>query len=158
MALNNIPIESYLPGIRESGGLFSNLPTRVDYSPTSASTINATATATAAQVASQYITSTSAAATTITLPTGTALGNYMEATQGLSFYLFIDNSAGANTVTVAVNTNAVQSDWDNQITAATASVTPATVTPLTIASGTSGVGVYRITFTSATAYVFSRVA
>jgi cytoskeletal protein CcmA (bactofilin family) len=36
--------------------------------------INATATATAAEVATGYITSTSAAGTTITLPTGTLLG------------------------------------------------------------------------------------
>ena len=94
----------------------------------------------------------------MTMPTGTALGTAMNASSGTTFLLMIDNTAGANTVTMAVNTNAVQSDWDNQITTATASVTPATVTPLTITSGVSGIGVYRIMFTSATAYVFSRVA
>src|ERR1035437_1694348 len=64
--------------------------------------INATATATAAQVASGYITSTSAAATTITLPTGTLLGTALGAAQGTIFELYIDNTAGANTVTMAV--------------------------------------------------------
>src|ERR1700694_1866193 len=69
--------------------------------------INATATATAAQVASGYITSTSAAATTITLPTGTLLGAALGATQGTTFDLWIDNTAGANTVTIAVAVNGV---------------------------------------------------
>jgi hypothetical protein len=120
--------------------------------------VNSSATLTAAQVASGYITTTSASPVTMTMPTGTLLGAQVNAVQGTTLELYIDNTAGANTVTVAVGTNAVQSDWDNQITTATASVTPATVTPLTIASGTSGIGRYTITFSSSTAYVFSRSA
>ena len=115
-----------------------------------ANAINATATATAAQVAAGYITSTSAAATTITLPTGTALGSAIGATKGTVLDLFIDNTAGANTVTIAVNTNAILS------TAATD--TAGSFGDLTVASGATGVARYTIMFSSATAYVFTRTA
>jgi hypothetical protein len=112
--------------------------------------INATADATAAQVASGYITSTSAAATTITLPTGTALGNAIGAAKGTVLDLFIDNTAGANTVTIAVNTNAILS---------TAAVdTAGSFGDLTVASGATGLARYTIMFSSATAYVFTRTA
>ena len=151
----DVTIESMLPGAKIVGAINTTLPSVTDLSPVS---VPATATLTTAQVMNQYITTTSASAVTMTMPTGTALGTAMNASSGTTFLLMIDNTAGANAVTMAVNTNAVQSDWDNQITAATASVTPATVTPLTITSGVSGIGVYRITFSSATAYVFSRVA
>jgi len=117
---------------------------------TSNNAINATATATAAQVATGYITSTSAAATTITLPTGTALGNLLGATQGTSLDLYIDNTAGANTVTVAVNTNAILSS--------AAADTAGSFGDLTIASGATGVARYTIMFSSPTAYVFTRTA
>lgn len=123
-----------------------------------AAAVNTSATLTAAQVAGGYITTTSAAGVTMTMPTGTLLGAQVTAVRGMVLELYIDNTAGANTVTMAVGTNAVQSDWDNQITTATASVTPAAITPLTIASGTSGFARYTIMFASATAYVFSRTA
>jgi len=54
--------------------------------------INATATATAAQVITGYITSTSAAATVITLPTGTLLGAALSATAGTVMDLYVDNT------------------------------------------------------------------
>ncbi len=115
-----------------------------------ANAINATATATAAQVASGYITSTSAAGTTITLPTGTALGNAIGATKGTVLDLFIDNTAGASTVTIAVNTNAILS---------TAAVdTAGSFGDLTVAAGVTGLARYTIMFSSATAYVFTRTA
>jgi len=120
--------------------------------------INATATATADQVATGYITSTSAAATTITLPTGTLLGARLGAKAGTMFDLLVDNTAGANVVTIAVGTNAIQATGDLEITAATASVTPTTVTPLTIPSGVTGISCFRFMFSSATAYAFSRCA
>jgi len=113
--------------------------------------INATATATAAQVATGYITSTSAAATTITLPTGTLLGAQLGATQGTVLDLFIDNTAGANTVTVAVATNGI-------LSAAAAAGSAAGAGLLTVPSGVTGVGCFRIMFSSPTAYVFSRIA
>lgn len=120
--------------------------------------INATATATADQVATGYITSSSASATTITLPTGTLLGQRLGAKRGTVFNLYVDNTAGANPVTMAVATNGVQSNFDLEITAATASVTPAAITPLTVPSGTTGLARYTLVFSSATAYVFTRTA
>ena len=113
--------------------------------------INSTATATAAQVKSGYITSTSAAATTITLPTGTLLGTALGAVQGTIFDLTIDNTAGANTVTIAVAVNGI-------ISAAATAGSAAGAGLLTVPSGVTGQGVFRLMFSSATAYTFSRIA
>ena len=121
---------------------------RITHATTSA--INATATATAAEVATGYITSTSAAATTITLPTGTALGAAIGAARGTVFDLYVDNTAGANTVTIAVNTNAILST--------AAADTAGSFGDLTVASGATGLARYTIMFSSATAYVFTRTA
>ena len=118
--------------------------------PTTAA-INATATATAAEVATGYITSTSAAATTITLPTGTLLGAAISATRGTTLDLFVDNTAGASTVTMAVATNGI-------LSAAAAAGSGAGAGLLTVPSGVTGIGCFRIMFSSATAYVFSRIA
>jgi len=112
--------------------------------------INATATATAAQVATGYITSTSAAATTITLPTGTLLGAQLGAKQGTVFNLYVDNTAGASTVTMAVATNGIESDAAN--------TTAASFGQLTVAAGATGIGRFTIMFSSATTYVFTRTA
>ena len=90
-----------------SGPVVSQNGFITDHTPGSANAVNATGTATAAQVASGYITSTSAAATVITLPTGTLLGAAVSATQGTVLDLFIDNTAGANTVTIAVASHIV---------------------------------------------------
>ena len=117
---------------------------------TTANAINATATATAAQVASGYITSTSAAATTITLPTGTLLGRALGAVKGTTLDLFIDNTAGASTVTVAVATNGILST--------AAADTAGSFGDLTIAAGATGIGRFTIMFSSPTAYVFTRTA
>ena len=118
--------------------------------PTTAA-VNATATATAAEVATGYITSTSAAATTITLPTGTLLGAALGATAGTTLDLFVDNTAGANTVTIAVAVNGI-------LSAAAAAGSGAGAGLLTVANGVTGIGCFRIMFSSATAYVFSRIA
>ena len=112
--------------------------------------INATATATAGEVASGYITSTSAAATTITLPTGTLLGAELNAVKGTVMDLFIDNTAGANTVTIAVAVNGILSTG--------AADTAGSFGDLTIASGVTGLARYTIMFSSPTAYVFTRTA
>ena len=112
--------------------------------------INATATATAAQVATGYITSTSAATTAITLPTGTLLGAALSAAKGTIFDLYIDNTAGANTVTIVVAVNGILS------TAAADS--GASFGDLTVASGVTGLARYTLMFSSATAYVFTRTA
>jgi len=117
--------------------------------PTTAA-INATATATAAQVATGYITSTSAAPTTITLPTGTLLGAALGATAGTIMDLYVDNTAGASTVTIAVATNGIKSDAAN--------TTAASFGQLTVASGATGLARFTIMFSSATAYAFTRTA
>lgn len=115
-----------------------------------ASAINSSATATAAQVATGYITSTSAAPTTITLPTGTLLGTALGAAGGTSFKLIVDNTAGASTVTIAVAVNGILSDAAN--------TTAASFGQLTVASGVTGIGEFTIMFSSATAYAFTRTA
>lgn len=117
--------------------------------PTTAA-IDSTATATAAQVATGYITSTSAAATTITLPTGTLLGAALGATKGTVIDLYIDNTGGANTVTLAVATNGILST--------AAADTAGSFGDLTVAAGATGLARFTIMFSSATAYVFTRTA
>ena len=115
-----------------------------------ANAINATATATAAQVVAGYITSTSVAATAITLPTGTLLGAALGATQGTALDLYIDNTAGASTVTIVVAVNGILSS--------AAADTPGSFGDLTIAAGVTGLARFTIMFSSATAYVFTRTA
>lgn len=112
--------------------------------------INATATATAAQVATGYITSTSAAATSITLPTGTLLGAALGAVQGTIHELYIDNTAGASTVTMVVAVNGILSS--------AAADTAGSFGDLTIASGVTGQARFTLMFSSATAYTFTRTA
>ncbi len=114
----------------------------------SPASIPATATATAGQVASGYILTTSAAATTITLPTGTLLGAELNAVAGTCMDLFIDNTGGANTVTIAVAVNGILST--------AAADTAGSFGDLTVASGATGLARYTIMFSSPTAYVFTR--
>jgi len=112
--------------------------------------INATATATAAQVAIGYITSTSVAATAITLPTGTLLGAALSAAKGTIFDLYIDNTGGASAVSIVAAVNGILS---------TAGVdTPGSFGDLTVAAGVTGLARYTLMFSSATAYVFTRTA
>ena len=120
------------------------------HQPTALNAINTTGTATAAQVADGYITSTSVGAVTITLPTGTDLGAAIGASRGTVLDLFIDNTAGASTVTVAVNTNAVLSS--------AAVDTAGSFGDLTIAAGATGLARFTLMFSSATAYTFTRTA
>jgi hypothetical protein len=133
-----------------TGNITGNIAGSGSITHATTANINATATATAAQVATGYITSTSASATTITLPTGTALGAALGAVRGTVFDLYIDNTAGANTVTVAVNTNAILST--------AAADTAGSFGDLTVASGATGLARYTLMFSSATAYVFTRTA
>ena len=129
-------------------GATSQGPTTFTHVPTA---VNATATLTAAQVATGYITSTSAAATTLTLPTGTLLGTALSAVRGSTFDLFIDNTAGANTVTIAVAVNGI-------LSAAAAAGSGAGAGLLTVPSGVTGQACFRLMFSSATAYTFTRIA
>ncbi len=131
-----------------SGGTNTTGTSVRTYSPVA---VNSTATLTAAQVAAGYITSTSAASVTMTLPTGTLLGTQVNASQGTTLELFIDNTAGANTVTIAVATNGI-------LSAAAVAGSTANFGLLTVPSGVTGIGRFTIVFSSATAYVFSRTA
>ena len=112
--------------------------------------INATATATAAEVITGWITSTSAAETTITLPTGTLLGGALNAVQGTTMDLYIDNTAGASGLFVAVAVNGVLSD--------AAVDSAASFGDLIVTFGVTGLACFRIMFSSATAYVFTRIS
>jgi hypothetical protein len=114
------------------------------------SAINATGTATAAQVATGYITSTSASATTITLPTGTLLGTQLGASRGTTLDLFIDNTLGANTVTIAVAVNGILSSAANSVAASFGL--------LTVTAGVTGLACFRIMFATPTSYVFTRIS
>ena len=111
-----------------------------------ASAINASATATAAQIATGYITSTSALAVGITLPSATDLATALGATAGSSFEFIVDNSAGANTVTIV----GVASITVN---------TPAITGGATLTVSTANaVGIFRLIFTSTTAAKILRIA
>lgn len=122
---------------------FAQLPwTNAAISAATAFAANATATLTAAQLLQRYITSTSVAAVSLTLPTATLLGTALTAVQGTEFDFEIDNSAGANIVTVVVGTG---------ITAATSPITGGAT--LTVAAGTFGK--FKIIFkTATTALIF----
>jgi len=122
-----------------------------DINHPSTAAINATATATAAEVATGYITSTSVGTVTITLPTGTDLGTAIGATRGTTLDLYVDNTAGASTVTIAVATNGI-------LSAAAAAGSGAGAGLLTVPSGVTGLARFTIMFSSATAYVFTRTA
>ena len=117
---------------------------------TTSAAINATAVATAAQVATGYITSTSAAATNITFPTGTLLGAELEASAGTVLDLVVDNTAGASIVTMVVGVNAILSD--------AATTTAGSFGDLSIAAGVTGIARYTLLFSSATAYTITRTA
>jgi hypothetical protein len=72
------------------------------------------------------------------------------ATRGTTIDLYIDNTAGASSVAVVANTNAVLS---------TAGVDSAgSFGDLSVASGATGIGRFTIMFSSPTAYVFTRTA
>lgn len=108
--------------------------------------INATATATVDQILTGYITSTSAAATSITTPTATALAAALNAQAGTSFDFMIDNSAGANTVTLVL---------DGSITVNTPAITGGAALTVSVANA---IGTFRIVFTSTTAAKIFRIS
>ena len=136
--------------VTSTNGFIGSLTGSVTATHPTTAAVNASATATAAQVATGYITTTSAAATTITLPTGTLLGAELGAAQGTVFELFIDNTAGASTVTVAAAVNGILS--------AAAVTTAGSFGDLSIAAGATGLARYTLMFSGATAYVFTRTA
>ena len=112
-----------------------------------AKAVNTTGSITAAELAGGLITSTSASTVTATLPTATLLATQLGAVQGTIFEFVVDNTAGANTVTVAVNTGIV----------VCSGVVTGSNTLTVAASATTGIGVFRLVFSSATAAVLYRL-
>lgn len=106
--------------------------------------VNATATLTVDQIEAGVISSTSAAAVTMTTPTAGQIYADLDLAVGTYYDFVIDNSAGANTVTLALDGSIV----------ALAVVTGGNT--LTIASGK--VGIFRLYFYSATAAFIARLA
>ena len=129
----------------------TNVPITSPIGRSTATTINATATVTAAQLKTGLLTSTSAAAVTMTLPTATLMGAAINAVRGTTFDFYVDNTAGANTVTVAVGSDIVTAKQTS--TGNTANDSLLTVA----ASSTVGVGLFRLYFSSATAAVLYRL-
>ena len=107
---------------------------------------DATATLTAAECLAGVITSTSAAAVALTLPSAADLIAVLNGGgQGTTFELIIDNSAGANSVTITPS-------------ATIAAITsPFTVTNPMIVTTAQKVGCFKFYFTSATSAIVSRV-
>lgn len=107
---------------------------------------DATATLTAAECLAGVITSTSAAAVALTLPSAADLIAVLNGGgQGTTFELIIDNSAGANSVTITPS-------------ATIAAITsPFTVTNPMIVTTAQKVGCFKFYFTSATSAIVSRI-
>lgn len=107
---------------------------------------NVTQTLTAEPLSNGLITSTSVAATSLTLPTATALATELGAVRGTSFDFIVDNSVGASVVTVVVNTGIT--------VPGTVVVTGSNI--LTVAVGE--VAVFRLVFVSTTAAKIFRLS
>ena len=106
---------------------------------------NVTATLTAAECLAGVITSTSVAAVNLTLPAASSVYSVLAGGQGTTFELIIDNSAGANSVTITPS-------------ATIAAITsPFTVTNPMIVTTAQKVGCFKFYFISSTAAVITRV-
>lgn len=110
-----------------------------------AKALNTTGAITAAELAGGLVTSTTAAGVTGTLPDATSLATQLGAVQGTVFEFIVDNSAGANTFTVQVNTG---------ITVGTTSLTGGD--SLTVSTA-QVVGMFRLIFTSTTTAILRRI-
>ena len=130
-------------GLSVTGNLIPSAPLICQH--TVVAPMDSTGTISAAYLARGYITCTSAAATTLTLPTATAIASAIGAVQGTVFDFWVDNTAGANTVTVAVGAGITASDF------------PGTNTLTRTASASLGVAGFRLTFFSATGATLTRI-
>lgn len=128
----------------KAGALFASCPQIGSPLFGKTNALNATGTITATMINEKVITSTSAAAVTATLATAAVLVAAFPAVLGEEREFIIDNTAGANTVTVAIA---------DGITVATAVLTGADT--LTVAAGK--VGKFLLYFTSTTTAILSRV-
>lgn len=100
--------------------------------------IDATATLTASQLGKGVITTTSAAATSLTLPVAVDIVNHLKAQRGDQYEFVVDNSVGANIVTVVINTGITL--------LGTVVITGSSTLTVAVAS----VGIFKLYFTSAT--------
>lgn len=100
--------------------------------------VNISATVSGANFVNGYFTSTSAAGVTLTLDTAANIATAIGAVGGTMMDFYVDNTAGANTVTVAVGSG---------ITAATPVVTGGGTLTVSVANA---IGVFRLVFSSAT--------
>jgi hypothetical protein len=111
-------------------------------------------------VASGYITSTSAGATTITLPTAATMSVQLGAVAGQEYSFIVNNTAGASNVTIALGTGGTLSD------AATIAASAVAFGRLVVAAGATGMAKFTLMFSggdgvspaSATAYTLTRTA
>lgn len=108
--------------------------------------INISSSITSEELLNGYVTSTSAAAVSITLPTAVDLSAVLGAKEGSSFEFTVDNSAGANTVAVVLNTGIT-------------TITPViTGTDTLTVSVVNGVGIFKVVFITDTTAKIIRVA
>jgi hypothetical protein len=105
----------------------------------------ATVTIPATAIIAGGISSTSSTAFTATLDTAANISTLTNVGQGDTFEFLVDNTGGANTITVAVNTG---------ITVPTTVVITGGAT-LTVASG--NIGVFKLVFSSSTAAILFRI-
>lgn len=119
--------------------------------PHTPTVVNATTTLTGAQASTGYLSVTSTSAVALTMPTGTDLGTVLGAVQGTTYDLFIDNTASSSSgvVTMIANTNAIVS--------ALAAAESGGSGLLTVPVGVTGQAWFKLMFSSATAYTFTRV-
>ena len=111
-------------------------------------------------VASGYITSTSAGATTITLPTAATMSVQLGAVAGQEYSFIVNNTAGASNVTIALGTGGSLSD------AATIIASAVAFGRVVVANGATGMAQFTLMFTggdgvtpgSATGYTLTRTA
>jgi hypothetical protein len=92
-------------------------------------------------VASGYITSTSAGATTITLPTAATMSVQLGAVAGQEYSFIVNNTAGASNVTIALGTGGTLSD------AATITASAVAFGRLVVAAGATGMAKFTLMFT-----------
>jgi len=126
-----------IDGLKIKDGGFIKKPTAV--------AINVTATATAAEIAAGYITSSTAAAVSITTPSATDLATELGITGVGEFDFIVENTGATNAITIVLGSG---------ITAATPVITGGGT--LTI-SAANDVGIFRLVFTSPTVAKIFRI-
>lgn len=121
-----------------------NVPVTDPCCPALTVAMNASGTITAANLHKRIITSTSAAATNITLPTTTLLAAELGANKGTWFEFTVDNMSGASVVTLVPGTG-------------TTAIVPVITGGATLTVAAATVGLFKIYFTSTTTAKIARI-